>query len=167
MSKQENWYVVYTYPNTEKRVTNELGKRNITAFLPTTQVLRQWSDRIKNIEVPLFPSYVFVRVQKKDMWAILLVAGVVKFISFDNSPTVIKDAEIETVKKVIAVNPRVDSESIGTPVIGETVRVKRGPMVGLVGKVVDRQGKMKLYLEIESINKAIAVDINHVLLDKV
>jgi len=165
MLKQENWYVVYTYPNTERKVYNELGKREITAFLPTTRVTRQWSDRKKEIEVPLFPNYVFVRLTPKELWVVAMLNGVVNFISFNGAPAVVKDTEISLVRKIVTGCGPVSRE----PVIanGERVQVMHGPLAGLRGKVTDRKGITRLYVELETINQTLAISIDAALLHKV
>ncbi len=60
----EGWYAAYTMPKFEKRIYGELVKKNVEAYLPVQQVFRQWSDRVKKIELPLFPNYIFVRNQQ-------------------------------------------------------------------------------------------------------
>lgn len=135
--KQDNWYVVYTYPNSEKKIYNELNKRAITAFLPTKKVVRQWSDRKKKLEIPLFPNYIFVKLPPKQMWVVLMIDGVVRFISFDGAPVVVRDTEIDVVKKLISASSEVNNENFC--IQGEKVQVKEGPLSGLVGRVVTQR----------------------------
>lgn len=158
MTKCQNWYVVYTYPNSEKKIYNELTKRNITAFLPTIKEVRRWSDRNKTVEVPLFPNYVFVEVTPKEMWVVTLIARVVRFITFDAVSVVVKNTEIDLIKKLLSETNDVRPESF--PVKGEKVLVEEGPFAGLVGRVTDKKGANRLYIELTSIHQAVSVDID-------
>lgn len=165
IAKQNRWYVVYTNPNTEKRIYTELGRRAIKAFLPTKKVERQWKDRKKKLDVPLFPNYVFVNVAPDEMWTVLMVNGVVKFVSFNGSPAVVRDTEIELVKKVLAGASVVSGEEVALQ--GETVRVMQGPLSGLTGRVLNSKGVTRLCLELETVNQIISVDIDAALLARV
>ncbi len=163
MPNKEDWYVVYTCPNSERKIYNELRKRYITAYLPTREVVRQWSDRKKKVETPLFPNYVFVKVPKKNMWSVLMINGVVRFISFNGAPTVVKDAEMNAVKLLSDSFEIINENSCER---GEKVRIKQGPLAGLAGRVVSNQGMMRLYIELESIQKTISVNVGVYQLEK-
>ncbi len=158
VSAESNWHVVYTYPNTEKKVYQELTRRQITVFLPTTKVLRQWSDRKKQLEVPLFPSYVFVKVRFKEMWMVTLVDGVARFVKFNGTPAVISESEIDLIKKVISGTENVHNEN-DCVVEGDYVQIEHGPLAGLQGRVMTKKGKKRLYLTLISLNKNISVEI--------
>lgn len=157
-AKQKNWYVVYTCPNKEKKICHELGRRNITAFLPTMQVVRQWSDRKKSIEVPLFPNYLFVNIPPGERWVVLMVSGVVNFVVYNGIPAVVKDTEIDLVKKIIL--ERTEISTGHCCITGEKVRVKHGPLAGLVGRVIGQKGMLRLYVELETIHQSISIDID-------
>ncbi len=164
-AKPANWYVVYTYPNTEKKVCNELNKREITAYLPTIEVTRQWSDRKKKLEVPLFPNYLFVKITSIKMWMVLAVKGVVKFVSFDNAPKVVQDSEISWVRKLIQGTGILGREA--SPCKGDKVQVTQGPLSGLVGRVSSDKGLTRLFVELEALQQFVSVEINADLLQKI
>lgn len=157
-----NWYVVYTCPNSEKKVYGELVRRDIKAFLPTRSILRQWSDRTKKMEVPLFPNYLFVNVPCSSMWTVLMVNGVVKFVSFNGVPAIVQEKEIDMVKQITLGASEITTGNFR--VEGERVRVKQGPLSGLVGKVLERKGITRFYVELETVNQNIAFDIDASLL---
>ncbi|MDN5217521.1 UpxY family transcription antiterminator [Fulvivirgaceae bacterium BMA12] len=164
MTRHNNWYVVYTYPNSEKKIYNELNKREITAYLPTKGVVRQWSDRKKKLEVPLFPNYVFVNIPPKDMWMVLMVNGVVKFVSFNGTPAVVRDSEIDLVKRLSSKANVVSNKNFY--IRGEKVQVKEGVFSGLVGKVMNKKGMTRLYVELETAHLMFSIDIEAALLKK-
>jgi transcription antitermination factor NusG len=165
MTHQDYWYVVYTYPNCEKKIYNELIKRNIDAFLPTRQQTRQWSDRKKKIEVPLFPNYIFVKISSRCMWNVLMINGVARFVSFNEGPAAVKDAEIDVIKRITANCNEINNEDFCLK--GEKVQVQHGPLQGLIGKVVDKKGLTKLYIELETVSQTISVEIDAAQLGKV
>lgn len=96
---QMNWYVVYTKPKWEKKVAEQLTKNNIECYCPLTIQIRQWTDRKKKVEVPLFNSYVFVRLEEKDRNVVFESAGVVRYLFWLGKPAIVKDDEINTIKK--------------------------------------------------------------------
>jgi transcription antitermination factor NusG len=97
MEKKEEtrWCIVYTRPNAEKRICSELSKMSIKTYLPIQKV----SKSNRELEMPLFPNYLFVNVNKAQTWAVLNVVGVVKYLEGDNKrPIEVPEKEIEQVK---------------------------------------------------------------------
>ena len=98
---KRKWYVVYTKPRWEKKVYRLFGERGIDAYCPLNRTSKQWSDRVKWIEEPVFKSYVFVRVKEGEMTAVRMVNGVVNFVYWLGKPAVVKDKEIEVIRKFL------------------------------------------------------------------
>ena len=98
---KRKWYVVYTKPRWEKKVYRLFEERRIEAYCPLNRVRKKWSDRIKWIDEPLFKSYVFVNVAEEELSAIRLVNGVVNFVYWLGKPAVVKDKEIEIIRKFL------------------------------------------------------------------
>ena len=92
------WYVLYTRPKAEKRVADSLEKINIEVYCPMVTSVRQWSDRKKKVKIPLFHSYVFVRLKERDRPKVFEVPGVTRYLYWLGRPGIVKDEEIETVK---------------------------------------------------------------------
>jgi transcriptional antiterminator RfaH len=150
------WYVVYTYPNSEKKVHTHLVQKNITCFLPLQRVKRQWSDRTKIIEVPLFPNYIFVYTTNRERFKVLDIPGVSRYIMYNGGPATISENEITTIKKMM-----IDKEAILEQYIdGEAVNIIDGPFNGLTGIIFERKGKTRFGVKIEAINRAISVELN-------
>jgi transcriptional antiterminator RfaH len=93
------WYVLYTNPKAEKRVSEQLTKMGITNYCPLITKVKQWSDRKKKVEEPLFTSYVFVTLDEKDRNLVFSVKGVVRYLFWLGSPAIVKEEEIEKIKK--------------------------------------------------------------------
>jgi transcription antitermination factor NusG len=100
-AEKKNWYAVYTKPRWEKKVYGLLLERQLDAYCPLNRVKKKWSDRVKWVEEPLFKSYVFVRIPEKDQPLVRLVNGVVNFVYWLGKPAIVKDKEIETIRKFL------------------------------------------------------------------
>jgi transcription antitermination factor NusG len=100
-AEKKYWYAVYTKPRWEKKVYGLLLERQLDSYCPLNRVKKKWSDRVKWVEEPLFKSYVFVRIPEKDQGLVRLVNGVVNFVYWLGKPAIIKDKEIETIRKFL------------------------------------------------------------------
>jgi transcription antitermination factor NusG len=96
-----HWYAVYTKPRWEKKVHQLLSERGLEAYCPVNRIRKKWSDRIKWVDVPLFTSYVFVRVPETEQEKVRGVNGVVNFVYWLGKPAVIKDKEIEAIRNLL------------------------------------------------------------------
>ncbi len=153
----EHWYAIYTKPKHEKKVYKELADRNKEVFLPLVMRLRQWKDRKKWLESPLFTSYLFVRIDFKYRHEILETTGVVKIVSFRGVPAVIPDWQIDAVKQMLRYPETLRLEKYIRP--GEVVEVIDGPFKGLRGTVVTLRNETRLLITIEGIMQSVSVEI--------
>jgi transcription antitermination factor NusG len=92
-----NWYLLYTFPNHEKKVHKISNQKNISCFLPTQKIVRQWRDRKRILDVPLFPNYLFVYTTNTERLQLLDIPGASKFVSFEGKPVVLMEKVIETI----------------------------------------------------------------------
>jgi transcription antitermination factor NusG len=146
MNNTKNWYAVYTRPRAEKKVADALSKKKIENFSPINKVVRQWSDRKKIVYEPLFTSYVFVNVTEQELVTIKQTDGVINLVYWLNKPAIIRDAEIEAVKRFLTENENVKLER--TPInINDNVRILGGPLMEHEGQVLSTKSKtLKIYL---------------------
>lgn len=93
------WYVLYTKPRAEKRVAQSLEKSSIETYCPLITEVKQWSDRKKKISVPLFRSYVFVRLKERERSKVFDVPGVVRYLYWLGKPAIVRDIEIDTIRE--------------------------------------------------------------------
>ena len=158
--KQTNkkWYAVYTKSRNEKKVNELLAEKGIESYLPLQKTLKQWSDRKKFVEEPLFRSYIFVRIDYKHHIDVLQTQGVVTFVKFAGKPEPVPDKQIEAVKMLLAENYdfEVTNENLK---IGDKVEVTQGAMKGLQGELVEYRGKKKVVIRIDTIGQNLLVDI--------
>lgn len=121
-----NWYVVYTKPKWERKVAEQLEKIGIECYCPLITVVRQWSDRKKKIEVPLFNSYVFVHLAESDRNLVFNSAGAVRYLFWLGKPAIVKEEEIDVIKKWLH-NPDTYDVSLTTVQVGDSIEVESGP----------------------------------------
>ena len=96
-----NWYVVYTKPKWERKVAERLNQIGIECYCPLITQVKQWSDRKKKIEVPLFNSYVFVQLPDADRNSVFKVSGIIRYLFWLGKPAVVRDEEIKIIKDSI------------------------------------------------------------------
>lgn len=158
MANKNNWFVMYTAPRAEKKVAQRLREKGTEVYLPLIEEVRQWSDRKKKIERPLFNGYLFVKTTKEKLWEALQVSGAVKFVNFSGEHATIQQKELDTIKRIIetGVAVQVDSEPIGS---GEKVRILGGALEGFEGECVQKSNQDYFIIRIPSINQNILVNV--------
>jgi len=134
------WYAIYTRPRWEKKVNSLLVEKGIESYCPLNKVRRKWSDRMKTIEEPLFKSYVFVKISEEDRTTVRMTNGVVNFVYWDGKPAVIREREIQTIRRFLDEYENVEAVKMDfSP--NERVRVIAGPMMDKEGKVLELKNK--------------------------
>ncbi len=132
---EKHWYAVYTKPRWEKKVAVNLERQSIENYCPLNKVFRQWSDRIKVIEEPLFTSYVFVKICPRQQTAVRMVDGVINYVYWLGKPALIRNEEIEAIKDFLLSYNNVKLEKLRVN-IHDRVRVLHGPMKEMEAKVI-------------------------------
>jgi transcriptional antiterminator RfaH len=153
-----NWYAVYTQPRAEKRAFAELVKKGIDAYLPLMRTLKQWSDRKKWVEEPLFRSYLFVNISRDQYFDVLNTAGVVRYITFEGSAVSVPPQQIEAVRFFLSYDEP-PQENTDQFLPGQAVEVIKGPLKGLFGELVQSAGRHKVRIEISTVGQSIFVTI--------
>lgn len=148
---QYSWYAVYTRPNAEKKIDSHLQYLNIKSYLPLKKTLKQWSDRKKWIEEPLFRCYIFVNVSNKEFFKVLEIPGTVKYVSFGNKPQVIPEDQIEDIKILVKQEEREIFLSTENIEKGKKVEVVYGPFKGMKGEIVELHGSFRIVVRIGAI----------------
>ncbi len=147
-----SWYALYTRPRHEKKVFDQLLEKDIKAFLPVQRELRQWKDRRKWIEAPLFSGYVFVNIELKNKIYALETRGVVRMIGFGGQPTQIPDWQIEQLEQVIGSGEELRLENYLKA--GDYVEVTDGPLTGVRGFLREVRGESRVAILIDGINQS-------------
>jgi len=132
---EKKWFALYTRVRWEKKVAEILTRRKIENYCPINKIVRQWSDRKKVVHEPLFTSYVFARVSESNVRSLKQTNGVINLVYWLGKPAVIRDSEIEGVRKFLSEYSNIKLEK--TPVnINDHVRVLSGPLMDLEGKIL-------------------------------
>jgi transcription antitermination factor NusG len=163
----KKWFAVYTRPRWEKKVHKLLQEKGIECYCPLNKVHRKWSDRVKIVEEPLFKSYLFVKVNEDEKTPVRMTEGVVNFIYWLGKPAIIKEKEIETIKRFLNDHHDVEVRSVDVTA-GEKVMVQSGILMGKQGTVKKVLHK-KVEVVIESIGFILTAYIDKtkvILIDK-
>lgn len=155
----KSWYVIYVRSRHEKSVNAELQQKGIESSLPLTIVTRQWSDRRKKVEVPLFRGYVFVKIDiKNEKLPVLTTSGVVKFVTFNNVTVPIPEDQMYWLQQMIASDLLLSQEQ-DFP-IGTEIDVMFGPLKGLRGRVKQKNTETRLVVWFDAIMQGVSVEID-------
>ena len=159
------WYACYTRGRHEKRVAALLEQRGIEHFLPLHASTEQWSDRKKRVLWPLFPSYVFVRVDPRDLPKALAVNGMVAVVRAGSAPVAIADEEIENVRRfAAAIEAHGLEPELEDLAVGRRVHVGAGPLRGVEGVVVERRGRARVLVGLQAVGRGMSVEVDAALL---
>lgn len=157
----KHWHALYVRSRSERKVLTQLEDMGVEAYLPLITRIKQWSDRRKKVEEPLFRSYIFVHSSLRQYYDILSVYGVVRFVTFEHKAVVVPDNQIIAIKKYI--DDPLDDEQAARKnddlQVGQKVRITNGPLQGLMGKLVSINSKRRLVVYIESVGQVIPVNI--------
>ena len=164
---EKKWLVFYTKARSEKAVEKNLRKFGFEPYLPLQKVLRQWSDRRKKLEVPLFNSYIFVYDIEANIPEILKIPGLSWNIRHNGKPAVLRDKELETIKRFIESGLTIEVGAIEDLRKGDQVKIMDGPMKGAIGYLSGDYNDQKFTIELESIDQVLKVSIEKHLLKKI
>lgn len=120
-----NWYVIYTKPKWEKKVAERLIQMGIECYCPLTTKIKQWSDRKKKVEMPLFNSYVFVQLPDSERNSVFEIAGVVRYLFWLGKPAVVRDEEINIIKNSLKA-PNIADASVVPFHVGDKIKLESG-----------------------------------------
>jgi transcription antitermination factor NusG len=153
-----NWYALYTCPRHEKRVAQQIEERSMACFLPLYRSVRRWKDRRQELELALFPGYVFVRLALRDRMRVLQLPSAVRLVSFNGQPAPLPEAEIENLRQRLSRCGRAEPHPYLR--VGRRVRVCAGPMLGLEGIIVRRKDRCRVVFSMDLIMRSIAVEVD-------
>jgi transcription antitermination factor NusG len=155
---EAGWYALYTCPRHEKRVVKQIEQHRISCFLPLYRSVRRWKDRRKELELALFPGYVFVRIALADRLQVLQFASVVRFVSFNGRPVPLPRGEMEALMNGLTSGVHAEPHPYLTA--GRRVRVKHGPLAGSQGILVRRKDRFRVVLSLDLIMRSVAVEVD-------
>jgi transcription antitermination factor NusG len=152
------WYAVYTSANHEKRVAEQMAQRSVDHFLPLYASLRRWKDRRVQLDLPLFPGYVFVRLALRDRLQVLKIPSVVCLVSFGGQPAPVPDEAVERLREGLTGNLRIEPHPYLCT--GRRVRILRGALAGANGILLRKKGRFRVVMSIELIARSVSVEVD-------
>ncbi|MCQ2306114.1 MAG: UpxY family transcription antiterminator [Bacteroidales bacterium] len=162
------WYAVYVKSRFEKKTAWLLERDGVEVYLPLIKRIKQWSDRRKTVEEPLFKSYVFVHTDLRDYFNILDTIGVVKFVCFEGRPVEMPDNQIVAIKEYVG---QVENE--GEVVVpsdfheGQLVTIKYGSLKGLQGHLTEILGNHYVVVDIEIVGNSLPMKISKTMIEAI
>lgn len=152
------WYALKVRPRFERSVVSHLQSRGYDPFLPSYAVKRQWSDRVKSIELPLFPGYVFCQFDINSRFPIVTTPGVSFVVGIGRVPEPIAQNEIESIRAVITSGLHYEPYPYLT--LGQLVLVERGALTGLAGLITDLKSGSRLIISINLLKRSVSTEID-------
>jgi transcription antitermination factor NusG len=156
---EKKWFALYTKPRWEKKIYAVLERKGIETWCPLQRVQRQWSDRKKIIEEPLFKSYVFVYIGDSERLSVLQTDGVLNFVYYLSKPAVIRDEEINMIKSyLLQKDAMISIQSVESFEKDTRIKIKQGVFMDQVGTIMRTAGKKKVYVSLESLGQVMIVE---------
>jgi len=154
-SEKLSWYAVYTAPRAEKKVSERFSDAGIEHYLALQKVKRRWSDRIKEVLIPVVNGYIFVHIQGKDFEKVTKIYGAIAFVREGGQPVEIPDYQIENLRLMVEGAEEPIEFSVEDFARGESVTITKGPLNGMMGELIEVKGKHKVLIRLERFGSAI------------
>ncbi len=151
------WYALSVKHQHERAVESALAHKGFEALAPFSPMRRQWSDRVKHLNSPLFPGYVFCHFDIQQKLDVLDTPGISRIVSFGGQPAEISAGEISAIRAVVA--SRLPIRRWPALKVGDRVRIERGPLKGIEGTLVKEKQSTNLVIGIDLLQRFIAVEL--------
>jgi transcription antitermination factor NusG len=152
------WYALKVRTRCESIISIALERKEYVTFVPTYQEARQYSDRIKKVEAPLFPGYLFCRLDAKRRLPVLTTPGVHYILGNNGEPEPLPEEEVAAIERVVR------SGAVARPwpflKTGSRVRVEHGAFAGVEGILLNERGTDRLILSITMLQRSVSVEID-------
>lgn len=166
LTQQPQWVAAYTSPRAEKIVTERIANElQLESYLPLHRVLRKWSDRTKSVQVPLIPSYTFIKMRECDLWRVRDIKGICGFVSFRSTGiAVIPEQDIFNIRRLADSMEEIHLHNIDQLRVGAYVRVIGGEFEGMTGYITSDDHAGNFAIEVADLNIYLSVTIHQDLL---
>ena len=152
-----SWYIAYTLPRHEKAIAQRLKVENIVCYVPLYSETRMWRQRKVNLELPLFPCYVFVKMFFETRARLLSTPGVVRLLTVNGAAIVFPNEEMDALQSSLK---KWSARPYPFHTSGKRIRLKSGPFAGLEGTILRRSGKRKLIVNLDLIKSSMLLDLD-------
>lgn len=162
----KQWKALYVNSRAEKKVMEMLLAKNIEAYVPIIKTMRQWSDRKKMVEIPLFNGYVFVYIDNNQLDKVLQTRGIVSFVRNGGKIAVVRNEEIERLKQIVMLGYDLEISTISKNYEhGDKIKIKSGPLKNIEGFVLERSEGKLIEIALVSIGQSVKVKLPKEILD--
>jgi len=155
---RDPWYALQVRSRYEMGVARHLRGMGYEEFLPLYECRKRWSDRIKEMQVPLFPGYLFCRFDLQDRLPILKTPGVIQVVGYNRQPIPVDEDEIKSIQTVVSSG--IPNQPWPFLKVGEKVQIESGPLRGLAGVLVELKGNRRLILSVSLLQRSVAVEMD-------
>jgi transcription antitermination factor NusG len=153
---ESQWHVAYVVARHEKAVAQELSRRSLESFLPVYHAIHYWNKRRTQVELPLFPSYVFVRMTLRERLRVLQIPAVVHLVTFNGLPASVPEEEIEGLRAAVRLRHTQPHPYYS---LGDRVRIRTGPLKGIEGTLLRQQSSSRLIVAVDFIHRSVSVEL--------
>jgi transcription antitermination factor NusG len=154
-----SWYALRIKSRHERIVAAALYGKGYEVFLPLYRDRRRWSDRMKELELPLFPGYLFCRFDVAKRLPILTTPGIVQVVGVGKTPLPIEDTEIAAIQSIVI--SRLNAQPWPYLQVGQRVRIEQGPLTGLQGILIALKKTHRLVVSVTLLQRSVAVEVDH------
>ncbi len=152
------WYALRVRPRFEKVVAATLLTKGYEGFLPLYRHRSKWSDRVKEVHLPLFSGYLFCRLDLNHRLPVLITPGVMQIVGIGKVPHPVDEAEVAALQAIVLSNLQANPRSYLN--VGEKVRIEIGPLAGLEGILISMKGSSRLVVSVTLLQRSVAVEID-------
>ena len=160
------WYAIRTQLKCEKQVATFLDRADVNAYLPLQQYTRKWGRRVVDVQIPLISNYIFVNITRADYVKVLQTEYVYGFIKFGGQLIPIPEREIDLIKRILGEYKNIDVQSLEFEE-GEEIEIIAGKLTGLKGKLVKKEGKNKVLVELQNIGLGLYLTVELGMIQKI
>lgn len=153
------WHLIYTRPHQERKVSDQLQDKQIRTYLPVKKEQRKWSDRVKTIIAPIFPSYLFVYLSNsQEFYEGMRADGACYYVRSGTSPARMSDDEIHSIRMMESngVNMEVTNDPVQP---GQQLLIRNGPLNGLSCEVIQYKGKKRILVRVDILKRTLLADL--------
>jgi len=152
------WYALQVRPRFEKQIASTLLGKGYEGFLPLYRHRSRWSDRMKQVQLPLFPGYLFCRFDLNRRLPILVTPGVMHIVGIGKTPYPVEEEEIAALQSIVVSGLQAEPRSYLN--IGERVRIEIGPLAGTEGILVSLKGSNRLVVSVSLLQRSVSVEVD-------
>ena len=152
------WYALQVRPRFEKIIASTLLNKGYEGFLPLYRHRSRWSDRMKEVQLPLFPGYLFCRLDLNHRLPVMVTPGVMHIVGIGSTPHPVEEDEIASLQSIVISGLQPEPRSYLN--IGERVRVEIGPLSGTEGILLSLKGSTRLVVSVSLLQRSVSVEVD-------